>query len=221
VRLSWGLVLVLAMVGAVEERALAANAVRIIDGDTIAVGGVHFRLFGIDAPEAGQPCATSTGGTWRCGDAATEMLSSLVGAELPACDERGMDAYDRVLSVCTVNGVELNATMVSSGLAWAFRRYSDDYGQQEDQARTAGLGIWQATTETPWDYRDRRWSVAVQVAPDGCPIKGNISDGGHIYHTPWSPWYSKTKISLEKGERWFCSERDALDAGWRAPIWGH
>lgn len=220
-RLSWGLVLVFAMVGAVEERALAANAVRIIDGDTIAVGGVHFRLFGIDAPEAGQPCATSAGGTWRCGDAATEMLSSLVGAELPACDERGMDAYDRMLSVCTVNGVELNAAMVSSGLAWAFRRYADDYGQQEDQARTAGLGIWQATTETPWDYRDRRWSVAVQVAPDGCPIKGNISDGGHIYHTPWSPWYSKTKISLEKGERWFCSERDALDAGWRAPIWGH
>lgn len=132
-----------------------------------------------------------------------------------------LDAYDRILSVCTVNGVELNAAMVSSGLAWAFRRYADDYSKQEDQARTAGLGIWQATTETPWEFRDRRWSVAVQVAPEGCPIKGNISDSGRIYHTPWSPWYSKTKVSLEKGEQWFCSERDALDAGWRAPIWGH
>ncbi len=34
-----------------------------------------------------------------------------------------------------------------------------------------------------------------------------------------NPWYSRTKVSVEKGERWFCSEREALDAGWRAPRW--
>ena len=45
---------------------------------------------------------------------------------------------------------------------------------------------------------------------------GNISKNGNIYHPPWSPWYTKTKISTEKGERWFCSEREAIDAGWRA-----
>ena len=35
-----------------------------------------------------------------------------------------------------------------------------------------------------------------------------------------SPWYERTKLSSEKGERWFCTEREALDAGWRAPKWG-
>jgi hypothetical protein len=38
-------------------------------------------------------------------------------------------------------------------------------------------------------------------------------DGERICHTR-----DRTKISLCKGERWFCSERQALDAGWCAPL---
>ena len=58
------------------------------------------------------------------------------------------------------------------------------------------------------------------MAFDGCPIKGNINrDGELIYHTPWgSQWYDRTRISTARGEQWFCSEREALDAGWRAPL---
>lgn len=202
------------------DGASAANPVRVVDGDTVAIGPTHYRLYGIDAPEAGQTCATVEGGSWKCGDAATGALEGLIGAGVPACDNRGTDDYDRVLSVCVVNGVELNSAMVSGGLAWAFRRYADEYAGIEDQARATGLGIWQSATETPWDFRERRWAVATQEAPEGCPIKGNITENGHIYHAPWSPWYSKTKVSPDKGERWFCSEREALDAGWRAPLWG-
>ena len=33
-----------------------------------------------------------------------------------------------------------------------------------------------------------------------------------------SQWYERTKISTDHGERWFCSERQALDAGWRSPL---
>ena len=51
-----------------------------------------------------------------------------------------------------------------------------------------------------------------------CVIKGNInSRGERIYHTPSSPWYSQTRISPLRGERWFCSEEEARAAGWRAP----
>jgi hypothetical protein len=43
--------------------------------------------------------------------------------------------------------------------------------------------------------------------------------GERIYRTPWgSQWYDRTKISPDQGERWFCSERQALDAGGRAPL---
>jgi hypothetical protein len=30
----------------------------------------------------------------------------------------------------------------------------------------------------------------------------------------------QAKVSVKKGERWFCSEAEALKAGWRAPYWG-
>lgn len=205
---------------ALSAQAAGAATVRVIDGDTIQVAGTTFRLHGIDAPEAGQRCDDTGGGTWRCGDEATRHLEELIANAVPQCDDRGIDDYDRVIAVCVANGIELNRAMVLDGFAWAFRRFSEDYAVDEDVAAGRGVEIWQAATQTAWDYRAEKWDVAVQRAPDGCPIKGNISDNGHIYHAPWSPWYAKTKVSEEKGERWFCTEREALDAGWRAPIWG-
>ena len=50
-----------------------------------------------------------------------------------------------------------------------------------------------------------------------CRIKGNISSSGKIYHVPGSNNYDRTRIDTSKGERWFCSEQQAIDAGWRAP----
>jgi endonuclease YncB( thermonuclease family) len=198
-----------------------ADSVRVVDGDTIRIGGTTFRLHGIDAPEAGQTCNDASGGSWRCGDEATRHLETLIGDAVPMCDDRGLDDYDRLLSVCTVSGVDINRAMVLDGYAWAFRQYSEDYVSEEETALASGLQIWQAETQSAWDFRASKWDVAEQEAPDGCPIKGNISDNGHVYHAPWSPWYAKTKVSVERGERWFCSERDAIDAGWRAPVWGN
>jgi hypothetical protein len=49
-----------------------------------------------------------------------------------------------------------------------------------------------------------------------CAIKGNISSSGErIYHMPGQRYYDKTHISVIKGERWFCTEQEAVDAGWR------
>jgi len=50
-----------------------------------------------------------------------------------------------------------------------------------------------------------------------CDIKGNISinTGERIYHVPGQEHYWETKISPQYGERWFCSEAEARQAGWR------
>jgi endonuclease YncB( thermonuclease family) len=200
--------------------ALAADF-RVIDGDTITSSQTTCRLFGIDASEAGQRCATAGGGTWPCGQAAISTLEDLVLDHDVTCDDRGQDDYARTLAVCRAGDVELNAAMIEAGLAWSFRKYAHDYDALEDQIRSTRVGVWQVDTETPWDYRAKRWEVAVQEAPAGCPIKGNVNaDGERIYHAPWSPWYRKTKVSTENGERWFCDEGKAVAAGWRAPRWG-
>jgi endonuclease YncB( thermonuclease family) len=199
----------------------AAGTFRVTDGDTITDGMTIYRLFGIDAPEAGQKCASADGGTWPCGKEAIKLMKALVLGKDVTCDGRGLEEYGRTLSVCHAAGVDINAAMIEAGLAWSFRKFAHDYDAPEDAARAKGIGIWQAATETPWDYRAERWKVAVQVAPEGCPIKGNIDPHGvRIYHAPWSPWYSRTKVSVEKGERWFCTEAEAIKAGWRAPEWG-
>lgn len=49
-----------------------------------------------------------------------------------------------------------------------------------------------------------------------CRIKGNISDeDGMVYHLPGTSHYDTTEITLTRGERWFCSEEEAREAGWR------
>ena len=198
-----------------------AGNFRVTDADTVTDGVTSFRLYGIDAPEAGQKCATKKGGSWPCGKQAIAAIEVLVLGRQVDCDDRGLDVFGRTLAVCYSNGTEINAAMIEAGLAWSFRKYTHDYDALEDVVRESGIGIWQAETETPWEYRAKRWEVAEQEAPDGCPIKGNINNKGErIYHAPWSPWYSRTKVSVEKGERWFCDEGVAAAAGWRAPRWG-
>ncbi len=39
--------------------------------------------------------------------------------------------------------------------------------------------------------------------------------GERIYHVPGGAYYNRTRINTAKGERWFCTEEEALAAGWR------
>lgn len=201
---------------------MSRNLVRVVDGDTLDVGGVRYRLHGIDAPEAGQVCNAPDGGTWPCGSDAISKIQDLVQGRTVACEGKGQDAYGRIIAVCFADSNEINADMVRAGLAWAFRKYSEDYTRLEQEARQAHRGVWRVETEAPWDYRASKWFSAVSQSPNqACPIKGNVNrQGERIYHTPWSRDYAKTKINTASGERWFCSEDEAVAAGWRPPIWG-
>ena len=50
-----------------------------------------------------------------------------------------------------------------------------------------------------------------------CLIKGNISaKGAKIYHLPGGRFYEATRINIKAGEKYFCSEEEAIAAGWRA-----
>jgi hypothetical protein len=61
--------------------------------------------------------------------------------------------------------------------------------------------------------------IGFEIGPPlvGCNVKANISyNGGQkIYHVPGQKYYWATRINWLKGERWFCSEMAARQAGWR------
>ncbi|NVK33156.1 MAG: thermonuclease family protein [Rhodobacteraceae bacterium] len=204
-------------VSAAQAQDLVSTSVRVIDGDTLKINGETLRLHGIDAPELAQKCITSTGKTWACGQQSKAHLKSLTDNSTIRCTRRERDAYDRIVSICYVGKTDLNADMVRSGQALAFAKYSADYTAQEAKAAAQKTGVWSGYFERPWDYRASKWQAANQHAPKGCPIKGNISKAGRIYHTPWSAHYARTRINEAAGERWFCSEEEAIAAGWRAP----
>jgi hypothetical protein len=55
-------------------------------------------------------------------------------------------------------------------------------------------------------------------APE-CLIKGNInSRGEHIFHVPGGVSYNRTIVDPEHGEVWFCSEEEAIAAGFRKAL---
>lgn len=189
------------------------------DGDTLSIGPVIIRLNGIDAPETGQTCIGAEGRQWDCGAAATAELVALIGVRPVQCVLRERDAYGRLVSDCAVDGIDLSGALIEVGLAWAFTAYSTKFDGLEAVARAGSIGIWSGENQAPWDYRANRWERAAADSPrPGCPIKGNVAASGEqIYHTPWSPVYSRTRIDESKGERWFCDEAEAVSAGWRAP----
>ena len=195
-----------------------AGVPAITDGDTLKLHGEKIRLDGIDAPESAQSCLTSNDKPYPCGQNATLFLKSITENKTVSCESSVKDRYGRHIAICFANNMNLNKAMVLNGHALAYRQYSKRYIEAEKTAKIKQAGMWQGKFVAPWKWRKgERLSQKKQRNTNKCLIKGNIGNNGKIYHTPASQWYSRTKINEAKGERWFCTEEEALSAGWRAP----
>ena len=209
------------LIWAVNTAAAAAvtltGEAEVVDGDTMKIGPIVVRLYGIDAPEGRQTCERD-GGTYPCGAEATQALAALISRRPVQCEVVEQDRYHRVLGVCTVDGTELNTAMVRSGWAVAFRKYSKLYAIQEAEAYASKAGVWAGSFVKPWEWRVRQVQAA-QQHPGDCVIKGNInSSGERIYHLPFQQAYPRTNVDEDSGERWFCTEQEANEAGWRRAL---
>jgi len=215
--------------------------VAVIDGDTIEVqlasGEVkRVRYIGVDTPESGEVCGAEA-------TAANRALVEGKQVKLEK-DVSETDRYGRLLRYVYVGDVFVNAQLVREGYAEA-RKYPPDTAKANElealevQARGRNvncyaLGVFgpppaasdlQPTTApalqpnaTPLAQPTRPLVIAGGYRCDGgrACIKGNISDKGEkIYHFPGCPYYEKTKIDENKGERWFVTATEAEAAGWR------
>lgn len=60
-------------------------------------------------------------------------------------------------------------------------------------------------------------SPLTSITKPECTIKGNISidTRNKVYHLPGMEDYESTIINPESGEKWFCTEPEAIANGWR------
>lgn len=206
---------------------------RVIDGDTLELQSRRIRLDGIDAPESGQLCRDNRGRHYDCGATATQALRTFLANRSDiVCRISGRDQYDRLIGDCRADGASVAAWLVNQGHALDWPRYSRGaYAREQGEAERNERGLWAGTFDKPWDWRAGRRSVATAVngpmpglvaaamdepANEDCRIKGNINASGQrIYHMPGQHFYERTRISPDQGERWFCSQDEARDAGWR------
>ena len=137
------------MAGVAAFFAFPCVAQDVVDGDTVRLNGVTYRLHGIDSPETKQICANG----WPAGSLATTRLQALISGRNVVCEKRDQDRYGRTVAVCRANGEDLGAILVREGLAWAFVRYSGDYVEQEALAKADRRGIHAHDCVPAWEWR--------------------------------------------------------------------
>ena len=87
---------------------------------------------------------------------ATDELKIIICTNQINCKSKDKDRYGRFISVCFVNGEDINALLVGKGWALAYRKYSNDYVDIENKAKKNKLGIWSGTFTPPWIWRQNK-----------------------------------------------------------------
>lgn len=189
---------------------------RVIDGDTFELSdGDVVRLLGVNAPEE-KECYFNE---------AKESLRKLIeGKEVELRkDVSGADDFGRLLRYVILpsagslkDNILVDEYMVGEGYAEMQNNPKDKlyFGlllEKQEQAKRGKKGIWGECEYTPSEH-----SQADTKAPSQkCNIKGNISTGdfGKTYFLEECNNYGQVKVDPERGEKYFCSETEALNEG--------
>ena len=126
--------------------------IQVIDGDTIHIGKLKYRLFGIDAPEIKQICEKDNIKI-QCGVIAKSVLKNKIADKIPECIVKDKDRYQRLVAECFVGKESLSRFMVREGYAVAYTQYSKDFIEDEKYAKENKLGIWSMNFQMPSEYR--------------------------------------------------------------------
>lgn len=197
------------------------EVVRVIDGDTIVVDrDTEVRLIGVDAPESGE-CFFQ-----ESRDALAELIEGK-NVELKK-DVSGMDDFGRLLRYVFLpsdseyrDDLFVNKYLLDEGYADVLplsqdRIYRRLLTSGRNEAITKRKGMWGAC-ENQEEEAESFYPLEANDLPTDpkCTIKGNISAHGlsKTYFFLGCSNYDKVKIDFSKGEQYFCTEQEAIDAG--------
>lgn len=131
-----------------------AKVTGIKDGDTFKIffnkTEKTIRLTHIDCPEKKQ----------AFGNKAKLFASDICFGKMVMIKTNGKtDRYNRILGeVILKNGTNVNKELVKNGLAWHYKKYSNDkdYSKLEIKSRKNKIGLWQDKEPiAPWDWRKK------------------------------------------------------------------
>lgn len=108
---------------------------------------VDVRLYGVDAPETGQPFA----------DQAKQAVTAALGGAQVRVDELTTDNLGITVAIVFAGETNLGSLLVSEGLAWYDDRNAPgdrELKKLNAQAIAGGKGLWaDAAPLAPWDFR--------------------------------------------------------------------
>ena len=172
----------------------AYQVLRVIDGDTFeTTDKQRIRVASTQAPELNQ-CG------WE--EAKTE-LEKLIADKQVYLKVIYRDPYQRLVSLVYADGRFVNEEMLAGGYSYSLRPVQGEIGETlkiaTEKARQKKAGIFSDT--------------CTQMANKGkpaCNIKGNTRNG-NIYYVPKCGVYDNVEVQLYLGDRWFCSEKEAVE----------
>jgi len=172
----------------------------VLDGDTLIIApDQSIRLANFDAPEINL-CQ---------GQEAKDFLTNLILNQRVNLISAGRDAYKRTVALVYLpDGQLVNQIMAQNGLGIYTSTKTNErekINQAVESARNQKLGIFSQTC-----------SQTENIDNPKCNIKGNIGkhDREKYYHLPQCAEYNRTVVELHLGEQWFCSEKEANQAGY-------
>jgi endonuclease YncB( thermonuclease family) len=81
-------------------------------------------------------------------------LEALIAGVKVGCEVVERDRHGRLGDkVFSPDGIDVGRRLVWAGWALAYRRYSMDYVDAEDEAREAKRGMWRGSFVKPWVWR--------------------------------------------------------------------
>ncbi len=136
-----------------RENIFWGRVCKVKDGDSLVVatggGKREIRLYGIDAPEYGQPG----------GREARLWLKKNVAGKLVHVRVMNRDRYGRLVAIIINEGITLNEALVDRGLAQVYPAYCrraicDGWREKEREAIKQKRGLWRRHNPVaPWDWR--------------------------------------------------------------------
>jgi len=222
-----------------ERPLIKARVLSVIDGATIEVeieGQIHrVRYLGIRVPEGGP----QDGGGRSLGQEALEFNRFLVEGRTVQLekDATETDLLGNLLRYVYVGGEIVNMTLLTNGYATVADfpphfRYQTQFLVAEETAKASLRGIWNPSPPgeglappTPGPFSGGTLPVPRSSGAQKCDysgtaqsvIKGNLDSrtGTRTYYVPGDLFYSTTVIDEARGDMWFCTEEEAIAAGWQ------